>query len=309
MLKQRGWRVCILLALAVLIVSPALADDKPAPKSKSTSSAILGAEGWYAGALPPPGFHVLDYTLYYTAHELKGQDGGHVSAPPFSDYDARVVAQVIRPLYVSDKKLLGGNMLWHAVIPLVAKRQSSDFFKDSMEGLGDVYVSPLTLAWHKPPFHWAAGLDVIMPTGDYSDTDITTIGNNHWTFEPAFAASYMAKSGFCASTKLMYDYHTEDHDLDYQEGEQFHLDYNVGYRFGPKKAWKAGLGGYWLTSLEEDELNGNSLNNSEEAVWAIGPTVGFDSPPWSVALKAQDEFAAQNRPQGTSYWLKVIYSF
>lgn len=310
MLRTRTcWTVCAILAVAVLAASPASADDRPAAGSRSTSSAILGAEGWYAGALPPPGLHFLDYTLYYSAHELKGQEGGHVGGPPFTDYRARVVAQVLRPIYISEKKLLGANMAWHVVVPVVAKRQTSDFFDDSMEGLGDIYFSPLILAWHKPPFHYAAGLDIIAPTGNYSSHDLTTIGNNHWTFEPAFAVSYLGKSGFCADTKLMYDYHTEDHKLDYQEGEQFHLDYNLGYMFGPEKAWRAGLCGYWLTTLEDDELNGHNLSGSEEQVFAIGPTVGYAKDNWSVALKIQTEMDARNRPEGTAYWLKIVYSF
>jgi hypothetical protein len=310
MLKRRhGWTLCLLIAVAVIIASPVRGDDKPTPGAKSTSSAILGAEGWYAGALPPPGLHLLDYTLYYTAHEFRGERGGDVESPPFSDFDARVIAQVIRPIYVSDKKLFGANLAWHAVIPVVAKRQSSDFFDDSMEGLGDIYVSPFILTWHKPPFHYAAGLDVITPTGSYSSHDLTTIGNNHWTFEPAFAFSYLAKSGLCASTKLMYDYHTEDHKLDYQEGQQFHLDYNVGYQFGPKKRWKAGICGYWLTSLEEDEWKRDRLSGSEEQVFSAGPTLAYGKDNWLVALKAQKEFEAENRPEGTAYWLKIVYSF
>jgi len=310
MLKPRqGWTVCLLLILVIFVVSPVGADDHPTPGGRSASSAILGAEGWYAGALPPPGVHLLNYTLYYTAHELKGENGGDAKSPPFTDFDARVVAQVIRPIYVSEKKLFGANMAWQAVIPIVAKRQTSDFFDDSMEGLGDIYVSPLLLSWHKPPFHYAAGLDIITPTGNYSSHDITTIGNNHWTFEPAFAVSYLSKSGLCASTKLMYDYHTEDHKLDYQEGQQFHLDYNVGYQFGPEKHWKAGLCGYWLTSLEEDELDRDRLSGSEERVFAIGPTLGYGKDNWLVVLKAQKEFEAENRPEGTAYWLKIVYSF
>ena len=299
----------VLLAAAVLCATPAPADDKPAPKSRSTSSAILGAEGWYAGALPPPGWHILDYTLYYNAHEMKGQDGGNVDAPPFTGFNTSVIAQVIRPMYVSDTKILGGNVLWHAVIPILDKRQSSDFFRGSEGGLGDIYLNPITLAWHKPPFHYAAGLDVIAPTGEYDEDQMVNVGNNHWTLEPAFAVSYLSKSGFCASTKLMYDYHTENHDIHYQEGQQFHLDYNVGYRFGKNGAWKAGIGGYWLTSLEDDTLNDDTLHGSEERVYAAGPTIQYAGGNWSVALKAQEEFQAKNRPEGTSYWLKLIYSF
>jgi hypothetical protein len=253
--------------------------------------------------------HLLDYQLYYTAHEFKGQDGGEVDGAPLPDFHTTVVAQVIRPMYVSDKKLLGGNVLWHAVIPILDRRMSITPMRSSDEGLGDIYLNPITLAWHRPPFHYAAGLDIIAPTGEYGEDRMVNAGNNHWTFEPVFAVSYLGKSGFCASTKLMYDYHTENTDIDYQEGQQFHLDYNVGYRFGEKGAWKAGIGGYWLQSLEEDTFNDDTLERSEERVYAAGPTLQYGRKNWSVTLKAQKEFHARNRPEGTSYWLKIIYSF
>jgi len=295
------------LALCVL-VAPVAADDMPTMGARSWSSAVLGAEGWYAGALPPPGLHLINYTLYYRAHDLKGAHGGHVGGPPLTDYKARVVADVFRPIYVSDKTILGANPAWHMCIPVVAMRQSTDFWSDSMEGLGDIYVSPLILGWHSPPWHYVAGLDVICPTGHYSSHDLTTIGHNHWTFEPAFAVSYIGESGFSASTKIMYDLHTEDHTTNYKEGDQLHLDYNVGYCFGENRQWKVGLCGYFLQSMEEDEVDFHRLEGSQERVAAIGPTVSYQAGKLNVTLKVQKEFDAENRPEGTSAWLKLIYS-
>ena len=293
------------LALCV-VVGPVAADDMPTMGAASWSSAVLGAEGWYAGALPPPGMYLLNYTLYYSAHELKGEHGGHVSALPLTDFEARVVADVIRPLYVSDKTILGANPAWHMCIPVLTMRQKTDYWSDVTEGLGDVYVSPLILGWHNPPWHYVAALDVITPTGHYS-RGITTVGHNHWTFEPAFAISYIGESGFSASTKLMYDIHTEDHRADYKEGQQFHLDYNVGYSLGEKGQWRVGLCGYFLQSMEEDKLNGHRIDGSEEGVAAIGPTVSYQAGKLNVEVKVQREFDAENRPEGTAAWLKLIY--
>ena len=298
-------------ALAVVAVSaaPVAGDDVPTPGARSASSAILGAESWYCGALPPPGFHFLDYALYYRAHELKGQQGGHVSAPPFSDYEVEVFANVFRMLYVSDATILGASPAWHVVVPVVYKSQKSDSFDDSMTGVGDIYISPLILGWHSPPWHYVAALDVIAPTGRYSRHDVTTIGNNHWTFEPAFAMSYIGQSGFCASAKLMYDFHTEDTSLEYEEGEQFHLDYNIGYSFGENRAWKAGICGYYLTSMEEDKLRSSRIGGSQEKVFAIGPTVAYQKDNLLLEAKVQREFEAENRPEGTAMWLRLTYSF
>ena len=277
--------------------------------TRSASSAILGAESWYSGALPPPGWHLLNYNLYYYASEIKGKSGRRISTPPFRDFEATVMATVFRPIYVADFTILGATPAWHVVVPIVYKKQRTDFVKDTMEGIGDIYFSPLILGWHKPPFHWAAGLDIIAPTGRYSSHDLSTIGNNHWTFEPAFAASYIGANGFTASTKLMYDIHTTDTTLHYREGQQFHLDYNVGYVFHKAKALKVGLSGYWLISLEDDKVSSNKIHNSGERVFAIGPSVGIQTGKLCANLNIQKEFSARNRPEGTSSWLNFIYSF
>ena len=307
---RRHAAVVVLCALAFIALSalPVRA-DMPAAGALSTSSAVLGAEGWYAGALPPPGFHFINYFLYYTASEMKGRRGRHVSGAPFTDFQADVYAMVLRPIYVADCTIFGANPAWHACIPVASVNQRSDFFRDRTSGLGDIYVSPLILGWHRPPWHYVAGLDVIMPTGRYSSRDITVIGNNHWTFEPAFALSYIGQSGFSASTKLMYDIHTEDTTLHYQEGQQFHMDYNVGYSFGEQRAYKVGVCGYYLTSVEDDEVNSNTLSDSKERVLAIGPTVAYQKGKWMLALKVQKEIEAKNRPKGVSSWLKLVYSF
>ncbi len=309
MAKRVLFVLACVLGCAVLFVSSAWSADTIPAGARSASSAILGAEAFCCGALPPPGFHLLDYNLYYSAHKLKGRNGVEVEAAPFTDFKASAFATVLRPIYVSEATLFGANMAWQVVIPLVHKHQESNFFDDTMDGVGDIYVSPLILGWHKPPWHWAVGLDVITPTGHYSRTDITTIGNNHWTFEPAAAISYIGENGLHADVKLMYDFHTRDSALDYREGEQFHLDYNVGLMLGKDKTWKVGVSGYWLTSTEDDSGPGGTIANSEEKVFAIGPSVMYQKGKLLVEARLQFEMEAQNRPEGTVGWLKIGYSF
>lgn len=308
MAKKVLFVLACMLGFVVLFASSAWSDTMPAG-ARSTSSAILGAEAYCCGALPPPGFHLLNYSLRYRAHKLKGRNGGEVEIAPFTDFKARANATVFRPIYVSEKTLFGANMAWHAIIPVVHKYQESNFFKDTMDGFGDIYVSPMVLGWHKPPWHWIVGLDIITPTGHYSKTDITTIGNNHWTFEPAVAVSYIGENGIHADVKLMYDFHTRDSARDYREGEQFHLDYNVGLMLGKNKTWKVGISGYWLTSTEDDSGPNGTIADSEEKVFAIGPSMMYHKGKLMVEAKLQFEMEAQNRPEGTAGWLKIAYSF
>ena len=117
---------------------------------------------------------------------------------------------IVRPIFVGDAKWLGANPAWHVVVPFVYKHQTTDSMNGTKTGVGDIYFSPLILGWHDAPWHYIAGLDIIAPTGRYSKTGAVTIGNNHWTFEPAFAVSYIGDD-WTASAKFMYDVHTDRH--------------------------------------------------------------------------------------------------
>ncbi|MFP4028868.1 MAG: transporter [Candidatus Brocadiia bacterium] len=305
---RRGFLAVLVICCVFLSfhARPLSADEIPAD-ARSWSSAVLGAEGLYAGALPAPGWHAINYVEYYQTHKLKGRKGREVDMPP--DYEASVWAECLRAVYVADTKFLGATPAWHAIVPVVNRRDSTDIIRDNESGLGDIYVSPLILGWHNPPWHYVLGLDVIMPTGEYYPDDFVTIGHNHWTFEPAFAFSYIGKNGFTGSAKIMYDYHTEDNDIDYEEGQQIHIDYHAGYSFGENRAWTAGLTGYYLRSLEEDTFNSNSVDSSEEEVLAVGPSIAYKWEDYLFELKIQQEIRAKNRPKGTAAWLKFTYSF
>ncbi len=278
------------------------------------SSAVLGTEDYYAGALPPPGFHYINYVLYYTADKLMDQNGDEGGPPNF---EATVAANVFRPIYVCKKQILGANPAWHVVVPLVYKKFESDLFDDSATGIGDIYVSPLILGWHSKVLHTVAGLDVIVPSGKYNNDDVANIGNDHWTFEPAVALSALFPCGFQFGVKLMYDFHTKSTDYrptgavetgDFQTGQQFHGDYNVSYAFLPN--FQVGAAGYFLFGITEDELNDESVNDSKEQVVAVGPSVQYAPlKNLSIVAKYLFEMEAENRPEGNAAWLKVVYSF
>jgi len=278
------------------------------------SSAILGTEDYFAGALPPPGFHFIDYLAYYTADELRDADGKKVPL----DFELDVLADVLRPIYVSDIEVLGANLAWHAVIPVVYQAAKVKDFgaSDYQFGLGDMYISPFLLGWHGDIFHCVAGLDIITPTGQYDREDFASIGNNHWTFEPAVAVSMIHPDGFGADLKLMYDIHTKNTDdsdddgskIDTLTGQQFHLDYNAGVALLDQL--RLGVCGYFLIGLQNDEWDGEEVEDSKEQVFAVGPSVMFQaSPSLGLVAKAQFETYAENRPLGTMYWLKAVASF
>lgn len=296
-------------ALLVLILAGLII---PATLPAGESSAILGTEDYFVGALPPPGFHYINYLAYYYADELKDHKGDEA---PF-DLKANVAAEVLRGIYVSDIEVLGANLGWHVVVPLVYRdMEMKGMFDESRASLGDVYFSPFLLGWHFDTLHVVAGLDIIAPTGQYNDEYNVNIGNNHWTFEPAVAVSLILPEGLSVDLKLMYDFHTENTDYsgmygegDYLTGQQFHLDYNIGYAV--LENLRLGVCGYYLKGLQDDELDGDQLADTEEQVLAVGPSAMYSvNEGLHLTAKVQFETEVENRPQGIFSWLKLIYSF
>lgn len=296
-------------ALLVLILAGLII---PATLPAGESSAILGTEDYFVGALPPPGFHYINYLAYYYADELKDHKGDEA---PF-DLKANVAAEVLRGIYVSDIEVLGANLGWHVVVPLVYRdMEMKGMFDESRASLGDVYFSPFLLGWHFDTLHVVAGLDIIAPTGQYNDEYNVNIGNNHWTFEPAVAVSLILPEGLSVDLKLMYDFHTENTDYsgmygtgDYRTGQQIHLDYNIGYAV--LENLRLGVCGYYLKGLQDDELDGDKIADTEEQVLAVGPSAMYSvNEGLHLVAKVQFETEVENRPQGIFSWLKLIYSF
>lgn len=275
-----------------------------------------GAEGVFAGMLPPPGIYAFSYTLYYTADQFNDDNGDEYTTAPFADFDATIIVEAPRVVYMSKFEVLGGTLGAHTLIPIYIDTDLESLgFDDS--GLGDIFVGPV-IAWHKPPYHYAVGLDVVFPTGDFDAGNPASAGGNFWTIEPIFAFTYLLESNWCLSFKAMYDFNTKNDEyvvpgpdptvVERDPGDEFHVDYSVDYGIADK--WRVGVSGYFYKQVTDDEIDGTEIEDDLGQVLAIGPTVVYQpNPGFSVTFKAQIETLVENRPQGTSYWLKVLKAF
>ena len=129
------------------------------------------------------------YAFYYTADELMDDNGNKIPV----DFDLDVTGTTFRFIYVSDMKLFGADVGWHALIPVVNSQVDIDQtgVDASTTGLGDIEVSALILGWHlNKNFHITSGVDVWLPVGKYDVDDAASIGRNYWTMAPITALSY-----------------------------------------------------------------------------------------------------------------------
>jgi hypothetical protein len=264
-----------------------------------------GAEGFMAGALPPPGQYFINYMLYYGANDFYDNSG---NAMPIK-FDLNVFVEAMRFINVTDKKILGGNWTQHIFIPLVNMDVDTPGGHDDAFGFGDIIVNPFILGWHTPSWHVAAGVDTFLPVGKYDKSDIANLGRNYWTIEPAVAVTWLNQAGYEVSAKFMYDFNLENNSTDYDSGDEFHMDYAVGKHLG---AWTLGLGGFYYQQITGDDGTVMTLggpvdagdNKGQQFAW--GPMVSYQYKGMSFVLKYQEEIETENRPEGGRVWFKFI---
>lgn len=262
-----------------------------------------GAENYMSGAVPPPGTYFLLYGSHYEANSLRDNAGKTVPV----DFKVKATALAPRVVWVSDRQVLGGNLVLHAIAPLVDLKVKAAGSSDSASGLGDVTLGA-GLAYHaSPKLHYVFAVDVNAPTGSFTKGKLANIGRNYWNVEPLVAVTYVQPSGINADIKLMYDFNARNQDTDYKSGQELHADYAVGWGMG--NGWTIGIGGYVYAQTTADKQGGASVADQKGRALAIGPSVKYDDGKWMMTVKYEKEFAVRNRAQGGGLKIKAVLPF
>lgn len=295
--KVIGWVACLIVVLLACPIAHAT--------ENGGSAYVGGNEDFMAGALPPAGFYPILYNLWYTADELRDDNGDEVPV----DFELDVYASVFRFIHVTDYKLLGADYAWHVIVPVLKQdlQIGAINFDQSSSGLGDIEFSPLILGWHfSKNMHLTGALDVWAPTGDYDRNDPSSVGRNYWTMAPILAATYISDGGFELSGKFQYLVNFENSDTDYTSGNEFILDYLIGQHVGN---WNVGVNGLVYKQITDDEQNGHTVHDNKGQCISIGPAIQYNYKNMFFNFKAQFDTSVRNRPEGQKYWLKFMYAF
>ena len=274
-----------------------------------------GAEDFAVGALPPPGFYFVNYLIFAQKTSLKDNSGNDL-LPAFK---ADVLVEVPRFIYVTPYKLFGASWAAHMFLPFYSADVEAgtnapsdhDIVDSNEKGLGDIIFSPLVLGWHfSPNLHAVAALDIYAPTGDYDLARPASqiISRNIWTVEPVFAVSYLNK-GFDVSAKLMYDFNSENDDTNTDPGQEFHVDWALGY--GLPSGLSGGVIGYNYWQTTDDEVNGVKASGQKSRIGGAGVGIKYwpKQGPFSMTVKQYWEYDARNIASGRQTQLKIVYAF
>ncbi len=337
-MAKKNWRF---LSLAVFVLCfifavPAVHAIEPGSLPHYTG----GNEDFFAGALPPAGTQV--YLNYFLDYQMTGFNGNNRDTKVIpglgrESFAGQAVVNAFRYVSVTKHKALGGDIVWHIIVPVVyahiaAAAGGLDLAHGSETSIGDVEFG-VGIAWHhSPTLHSVFGVDIVAPTGQYSPTDTLSVGTHYWSFNPLYAITYIGDKssplpGFEASAKFDYWFNTVNTETHYTSGQQFDFDYLLAQHFC--KNWAFGANGHFLYQTTNDKsgyLNPNWWNASSQPagpspVWSnidaisvryfsVGPAITYELPNHGcITFKWQNDIMAQNMPTGNHFWLKFIWPF
>lgn len=263
-----------------------------------------GVETWLGGALPPPGNYYQNSFSFYNASRLNVGPNS-VAVPGFH---LQVLADAQRFVHVWNFQLLGGNPFSQVILPIVDVNVRAAGQTQRRTGLGNMTVTPFSLGWHFGDWNLVAAMDINLPSGTYSRTDLANLIQNYYQFEPVLAFSYLSPRGPQLNLKLMYDFNTRNAVTKYQSGQTFHFDYALGWGFGPLSI---GGVGYFITQTTDDKINGARFapDGNRTRAFSFGPGAKYEYKHILFFANWKHEFVAENHTKGDVCWLRAALRF
>lgn len=260
-----------------------------------------GSEGFFAGALPTPGWYAVGYADHYAAHRFNDGEG-HSSIPSFH-LTADVLAA--RLFYMSDLTVAGGRVGFLGIGSVAALRSETPGGCTRRDGAGDITLGP-TIGWEHGAWHNLVAMDISLPAGSYDASRPLNTGNNYYSIRPIYAFSYLPENGLEASAKITYTFNSTNPATHYRSGRLFHVDYSLSYRVTDKL--RLGVNGYVIKQTTDDRQYGSRVgpDGFRGRVLAIGPAAHYEFGKASIDLKVLKEYSVRNRAEGTSVWAKAV---
>ncbi|MFO7761467.1 MAG: transporter [Desulfobia sp.] len=291
-------------------------------------SVNLGFTSFLDGGPPAgPGFYFTQYLQYWKSDNFTNAKGKAL-LPDSADEDLSAWIGLTQFIYQSDKEfLLGGKWGLDVIVPVVELdmtygTDNPAFPQDHGSGMGDLLVGPF-LQWdpimgeNGPIFMHRLELQMIFPTGAYSDNKELNTGSNFFSFNPYWAATLFLSPRLTASTRIHYLWNEKNNDPnrnfpgadDTQAGQAIHANFTMAYEIIPKQL-RAGINGYYLKQITDTEMDGEDVSDSKEQVLGLGPGMVYHlSRDNHLFFNAYFESSAENRPEGERFNLRWVHHF
>jgi hypothetical protein len=305
------WRQCAVCILALMLTLTILWVPVGEAAEGGYSNYIPGSYGDFGMALEPPASLTLRNDMYYYgADARRSVRSGRAEVGAELDFFMNFSTLVYKP----GVEILGCQYAFGFFVPFVYLEIESDISAggltqsadDDAAGLGDISWIPLILYWNSGNVHASFTHLIVSPTGDYDTDNAINDGLNYWSFDSNLALTYFnGKTGQDYAINMGHIYNTENHDTDYQTGQELHFDVVLNQFFS--ETFAIGIQGFFLKQITGDSGRGALLGDFKAEAAGVGPALL-----WTTKIGDQDvsfiakwlhEFHAENRLEGDHIFL------
>ena len=304
-------------SITLLIFNVAMAQDIPQPPANYGLTSVLD------GAPPGKGLYLLEYFSYYSG-VLQDVNGNDVKPNGTDDLGVSSALLMNQLFWVTDAELLGGNLLFDVLVPIVNIDTSSPYDLVGRSGLGDIIVGTGVQWFNKKlfglPYFHRFEVDFVLPVGSYNNemgSRPINAGSRFLTIQPYYSQTLFFNDKFSASLRHHLSFNSQFKEIpnvNVKAGTFYHMIYSLEHLIG-KKRFNPGVSGetrfaihgYYGSQLNDDQANGVDVPDSRESVFAIGPNLHFITKKgFVIGIKAAFETAVKNRPKGIRSTIRII---
>ena len=299
--------------LLVLVALFGLADSASAQLQGHHAK---GGWGLQSGTQVPEGFFISPIYTRFDSKTLRNADGDKIN----QQGSLGVNAVSLFAWWVSPYKIFGANYGIQAALPLLESSvEAARLDLETSWGLGDFYLQPVNLGWHRKKADVMASLGVYLPLGRYDiDADDNT-GMGMWTFELGLGSTvfFDEAKNWHASAMGYLEFHTGKRDSDAKVGEILTIEGGLGRSFFDGGIL-VGLAYYGQWKLGGDTFGRRVLDNlvmpEKHRVYGLGPDVTLPVVLKKklialVTLRYQWEMGARTNLEGQNFNVFITFPF
>jgi len=302
---------CTVLLLIIVAPSPSGAFFQPEYQNRGLINCL-------DGYVPQQGFIYQTYFNNFKSVDLRKRSH---EAP--GKFKLSVNLNLHQFIYITKKKVLGGNWGMETIIPILNGHLTTDAGRCHDSGLGDVFFSTfvqselknLTIGSYTIPFAWRILGGVFLPTGDYDHNKSFNVGSHITTFHLYVSATAFLTQRWAISSRINYNFHTKNSSYgpdkdDLKPGQLCNAIFSSSYEIKPGIRI-GGCGVVWRQTTD-DTLNGHDLRGRETAL-SFGPAImlsrNFLNTNVSLICHGLFDTHVRNRPKGNTFQARLIFMF
>jgi len=209
--ERQSWLKRATIAIAALAIALALATPANAQLNGEN---LLGDTGVQNASQPAPGLYAAFLYYRYKTDTIRDANGNKIALDPAQPGSQAQNVPAPFVVYVTKKKILGGNYGVMAVVPLANGSLEAPAFKldESVStGLADMYIVPLQLGWHLKRADVTTAFAFFAPTGRYEPRGNNNIGKGMWSYELSGGTTVYLdeKKSLTAATTAFWETHSK----------------------------------------------------------------------------------------------------